>query len=118
MRKEKMGCDVKVIHEEVVSRVRQLMPQHERFFDLAQLFKVLGDATRVKIIWALFQGEMCVCDIASLLKMSQSAISHQLRVLKQARLIKGRRAGKVVYYALKDRHIENIFAQGWEHIHE
>lgn len=116
--KEELSCDCNVIHEEVVNKVRQQMPPEEKFYDLADLFKVFGDSTRIKIIWALFEAEMCVCDIAHLLKMSQSAISHQLRTLKQARLVRRRREGKVIYYALDDRHIELIFAQGMSHINE
>lgn len=111
-------CDCNVIHEEVVNRVKQNMPEEECLYDLAELFKVFGDTTRVKILYALFASEMCVCDIAALLNMSQSAISHQLRVLKQARLVKYRKDGKVVYYTLDDEHIKNIFNQGWLHISE
>ena len=87
-------------------------------YDLAELFKVFGDTTRVKIISALFEAEMCVCDIAELLSMTQSAISHQLRVLRQARLVKHRKEGKVVFYSLDDEHIKTIFNQGLEHILE
>ncbi|MBM4235169.1 MAG: winged helix-turn-helix transcriptional regulator [Firmicutes bacterium] len=94
------------------------MPAEEKLYDLAELFKVFGDSTRIKIIWALFESEMCVCDIAALLNMSQSAISHQLRVLKQARLVKPRRDGKNMYYSLDDEHIEAIFYQGIKHINE
>ena len=94
------------------------MPPEEKLYDLADLFKVFGDSTRIKIICALFESEMCVCDIAYLLNMSQSAISHQLRVLKQARLVKRRREGKVVFYSLDDKHIERIFDQGLMHIDE
>lgn len=115
---ESMCCDVNVIHREVVDRVKQKMPAEENLYDLAELFKVFGDSTRIKIIWALFEAEMCVCDIASLLNMRQSAISHQLRVLKQARLVKRRREKKNVYYSLDDNHIEEIFAQGMKHIGE
>lgn len=112
------NCSCNVIHEDVVNRVKENMPQDERLFDLADLFKVLGDSTRVKIICALFQAEMCVCDIAALLGMNQSAISHQLRVLKQARLAKYRKDGKVVYYSLEDEHVKRIFNQGLSHIDE
>ena len=94
------------------------MPQEEKLYDLAELFKVFGDTTRVKIISALFEAEMCVCDIAELLGMTQSAISHQLRVLRQARLVKHRKEGKVVFYSLDDEHIKSIFNQGLEHILE
>ena len=118
IKNEKMKCDCNVIHEAVVNRVLQQMPPEEKFYDLADLFKVFGDSTRIKIIWALFKAEMCVCDIASLLNMTQSAISHQLRVLKQARLVKRRRAGKVVFYSLDDKHVELIFDQALNHINE
>ncbi len=111
-------CDCDVIHEATVNQVRQQMPQEELLYDLAELFKVFGDTTRVKILCALFEAEMCVCDISALLGMTQSAISHQLRVLKQARLVKFRKEGKVVYYSLDDDHIKNIFDQGMAHISE
>lgn len=111
-------CDCDVIHQETVDQVRQRMPQEEKLYDLAELFKVFGDTTRVKILCALFEAEMCVCDISALLGMTQSAISHQLRVLKQARLVKFRKEGKVVYYSLDDEHIKNIFDQGIAHISE
>lgn len=117
-KREEIKCDCSIIHEEVVERVRQQMPPEERLYDLADLFKVFGDSTRIRIICALFEAEMCVCDIASLLNMTQSAISHQLRVLKQSRLVKRRRDGKVVYYSLDDKHIELIFNQGLLHINE
>lgn len=111
-------CDCTVIHEDVVRSVRKNMPEEEDLLDLADLFKVFGDSTRVKIICALFQSEMCVCDIAALLGMTKSAISHQLRILKQSKLIKNRRSGKVVYYSLDDEHVKNIFGQGLSHISE
>ncbi|MBZ4671296.1 MAG: ArsR family transcriptional regulator, lead/cadmium/zinc/bismuth-responsive transcriptional [Clostridiales bacterium] len=109
-------CDE--VHDEVVEKVSSQMPPDEILYDLAELFKVFGDSTRVKIICALFESEMCVCDIAQVLGMNQSAISHQLRVLKQARLVKYRREGKTVYYSLADSHIQAIFNQGFEHITE
>ena len=111
-------CDCNVIHEDVVNQVRDRMPQEESLYDLAELFKVFGDSTRVKILWALNEAEMCVCDIAVLLNMTQSAISHQLRVLRQATLVKNRREGKVVYYSLDDDHVKHIFDQGFIHINE
>ncbi|TYQ12825.1 UNVERIFIED_CONTAM: ArsR family transcriptional regulator [Acetivibrio alkalicellulosi] len=111
-------CDCNIIHEDVVNRVKKGMPKEELLYDLADFFKVFGDTTRIKIIYALLTCEMCVCDIASLLNMSQSSISHQLRVLKQARLVKFRRDGKVVYYSLDDGHIKQIFDQGLLHITE
>ncbi|MDR7855275.1 metalloregulator ArsR/SmtB family transcription factor [Tissierella sp.] len=112
------SCSCTVIHEDVVNRVKAHMPQEETLYDLAELFKALGDSTRVRILCALFQAEMCVCDIAALLHMTQSAISHQLRVLKQARLVKYRKDGKVVYYSLEDEHVKSIFDQGLIHINE
>jgi DNA-binding transcriptional ArsR family regulator len=111
-------CDCNVIHEETVDKVRSNMPDEENLLDLADLFKVFGDSTRVKIICALFESELCVCDIAALLGMTKSAISHQLRVLKQAKLIRNRRDGKVVYYSLDDEHVKNIFDQGLSHVSE
>ncbi len=111
-------CDCTVLHQDIIERVKQNMPQEEKLYDLAELFKVFGDSTRIRILWALEREEMCVCDIAYLLNMSQSAISHQLRTLKQARLVKFRREGKVVYYSLDDEHVRHIFDQGLEHILE
>lgn len=111
-------CDCTIIHQDIVDHARETMPQEENLYDLAELFKVFGDTTRIKILYALFTSEMCVCDIASLLNMTQSAISHQLRVLKQARLVKYRKDGKIVYYSLDDEHIKYIFDQGLAHITE
>lgn len=111
-------CDCNVIHEDIVNQVRDKMPQEESLYDLAELFKVFGDSTRIRILWALNEAEMCVCDIAVLLNMTQSAISHQLRVLRQATLVKNRKEGKVVYYSLDDNHIKHIFDQGLIHINE
>ena len=109
---------VMFIHEDTVNQVREKMPQEETLYDLAELFKVFGDSTRIKILWALDEAEMCVCDIAFLLNMTQSAISHQLRVLKQAELVKSRREGKIVFYSLEDEHVKQIFDQGLIHISE
>lgn len=111
-------CKCEEVHEEVVNEVREIMPQEEMLYDLAEFFKVFGDTTRIKILYALFSKEMCVCDIADLLGMTHSAISHQLRVLKQARLVKFRKEGKVVYYSLDDNHISQIFDCGLSHIQE
>jgi len=111
-------CSCEVIHEDVVNQVKEKMPQEENLYDLAELFKVFGDSTRIKILWALGESEMCVCDIAVLLNMTQSAISHQLRILKQAKLVKYRKEGKVVYYSLDDEHVRQIFDQGLVHINE
>ena len=112
------SLDCNVIHEEVVAAVRKKMPDEELLLDLADLFKVFGDSTRVKIICALLRAEMCVCDIAALLGMSKSAISHQLRTIRQTRLVKYRREGKVVYYSLEDEHVGTIFDQGLVHVSE
>ncbi|MBU3111929.1 ArsR/SmtB family transcription factor [Clostridium lacusfryxellense] len=111
-------CNCQTIHEDVVEKVRKLIPPAKTLSDLAELFKVFGDSTRIKILCVLFETEMCVCDIAALLNMTQSAISHQLRVLKNARLVKHRREGKVVYYSLDDQHVKQIFDQGLIHIKE
>lgn len=118
MAREEIFCDCDVIHAEVVEEVKKKMPKEDDLYDLSDFFKVLGDSTRVKIIWALDEKEMCVCDIAVLLNMTKSAISHQLKTLKQANLVKFRREGKVVYYALKDDHVKDIFEKGMEHIKE
>jgi len=111
-------CECDDIHEEVVSKTKNNMLEDEMLYDLAELFKVFGDITRIKILYALFSDEMCVCDIANLLNMTQSAISHQLRVLKQARLVKFRKEGKTVYYSLDDIHVTQIFDCGLHHIQE
>ncbi len=105
-------------HSELIEKVNADMPEEEILYDLAELYKVFGDSTRIKILYVLFESEVCVCDIASVLNMSASAISHQLRVLKQARLIKYRREGKTVFYSLSDDHVKTILAQGMEHISE
>ena len=111
-------CDAHAIHEDDVRKVRKLLPKEELLFDLAELFKVFGDSTRVRIIGALLHSELCVCDIGALLGMSKSAISHQLRILRQSRLVKNRRDGKIVFYSLDDKHIEGIFEQGLAHVSE
>ena len=111
-------CEVTCIHEEKVHMVQKLLPDDELINELADFYKVFGDATRVKILYVLLESEMCVCDLAAILKMTQSAISHQLRVLKQMKLVKNRREGKTVYYSLTDGHIQNIISQGMEHLIE
>nr|WP_194191795.1 metalloregulator ArsR/SmtB family transcription factor [Clostridium chrysemydis] len=116
--KEADRCNCNVIHEDVVNEVKDKLPKEETLYDLAELFKVFGDTTRIKIICALYEAEMCVCDLAVLLNMTQSAISHQLRTLKANRLVKFRRSGKVVYYSLDDEHIMKIFNQGLDHVSE
>ena len=111
-------CDFIYVHEEVVNQVLEVMPTDEELQSLADFFRIFGDSTRIRILYALSQSELCVCDIASLLGMGQSAISHQLRILKQMRLVKFRREGKSVLYSLADGHIGTILAQGMEHIRE
>jgi len=109
-------CECTVIHNDVVDRVRGEMPLAEHLYDLSELFKSLGDQTRLKILFALSMSEMCVCDIAALLEMTQSAISHQLRVLRNVRLVKYHKVGKVVYYTLDDSHVNELFKQGLDHV--
>jgi ArsR family transcriptional regulator len=111
-------CDCTVIHEDIVAKVKLMMPKEEDLYDLAEFFRVFGDLTRIKILSALFESEMCVCDIAFLLNMTQSAISHQLRLLKQSKLVKYRKEGKVVFYSLDDNHVKKIIDQGLVHINE
>lgn len=112
------SCNCNVIHDDVIKKVRENMPKEEVLYDLAEFFKVFGDSTRIRIICALFKSEMCVCDLSTLLGVSQSAVSHQLRTLKNARLVRYRRDGKVVYYSLDDEHIKTIFDEGLNHITE
>ncbi len=111
-------CNCNVIHEDVVNHVAEVLPKDEVLYDLAEFFKAFGDSTRVKIIYALFESDMCVCDLAAILGVSQSAVSHQLRTLKASRLVKFRREGKIVYYSLDDEHIKHIFDEGFKHITE
>ncbi len=111
-------CDITYVHQETVQKVMKKMPDEATINDLAEFYKVFGDATRVKILCVLLEAEMCVCDLAALLKMTQSAISHQLRILKQMKLVKSRRDGKTVFYSLADSHIQTIISQGMEHIQE
>lgn len=111
-------CEDKRIHEEIIEKVDKVLPCDEILYDLAELFKIFGDTTRIKILYVLSENEMCVCDIAALLGMNQSAISHQLRILKQSRLVKFRREGKSVLYSLADSHVRTVIAQGMEHISE
>ncbi|MBR7082059.1 MAG: winged helix-turn-helix transcriptional regulator [Oscillospiraceae bacterium] len=111
-------CEYIHAHEASVERVRGLMPDESKLFDLAELFKTFGDSTRIKILYVLLEEEMCVCDIAQVLGMTTSAISHQLKQLKQAKLVKFRRDGKTVFYSLDDDHVRSIIDQGTEHISE
>ena len=111
-------CEFIHAHEDIVEKVTQDMPDEEILYDLAELFKIFGDSTRIKILYVLIESEMCVCDIAQLLNMTQSAISHQLRALKQSKLVKYRREGKTVFYSLADGHVRTIIDQGMEHVAE
>ena len=111
-------CEEFCAHKAVLDEVRNKLPDVEELYDLAELFKVFGDTTRIRILYGLFEAEMCVCDIAQLLNMTQSAISHQLRALKQSKLVKYRRDGKTVFYSLADGHIKTIFDQALEHVLE
>ena len=111
-------CETTVIHEDVLRRVKEHMPDEEPVYEISELFRVFGDSTRARIICALNIEEMCVCDLSALLNMTQSAISHQLRVLKAARIVKSRKQGRVVYYSLDDNHIGHIFAMAFDHVME
>lgn len=112
------GAESNVIHEDVLIRVRGKMPNEDPIYEVSELFRVFGDSTRARMICALNIEEMCVCDLAALLNMTQSAISHQLRILKSSRLVKSRKQGKIVYYSLDDSHIGDIFAKAFEHVME
>ncbi len=111
-------CGFLHVHEDTVAKVRAMLPGEDTLTKLSDLFKVFGDGTRIRILYVLFEEEVCVCDIANLLGMTQSAVSHQLRVLKQARLIKSRRVGKTVFYALADSHVSTLLSNATEHISE
>ena len=111
-------CEFIHVHDKVVKQVMDVMPEGEELQNLAEFFRIFGDSTRIRILYVLFEAEMCVCDIAALLGMTQSAISHQLKALKNARLVKSRREGKTVFYALADNHVKTIIDQGLEHILE
>ena len=111
-------CEDREVHEDLLRIVEEKMPSENDLYDLAELFKVFGDSTRIRILFVLFEAEVCVCDLAEALNMSQSAISHQLKILKQSRLVKNRREGKSVFYSLADGHVRTIIAQGIEHIEE
>lgn len=111
-------CELKHVHKKTVEKAKKEMPEEVELQELADFFKVFGDLTRVKMLYVLFQSEMCVCDLAQVLQMTQSAISHQLRVLKQMKLVTNRREGKTVFYSLADSHIKTIMNQGMEHIRE
>ena len=111
-------CETCEIHEDKIKQVSEHMPDEDELYDLAELFKIFGDSTRIRILYVLFESEVCVCDLAEMLHMNQSAISHQLKILKQAKLVTGRREGKSVIYSLADEHVRTIIDQGREHIEE
>ena len=111
-------CEQECYHEELIASVERALPGEELLFDLAELFKMFADSTRVRILFALFESELCVCDIARVLNLTQSAVSHQLRILKGGKLVKYRREGKTVFYSLADDHVRSIIELGLEHIEE
>ena len=111
-------CESVEIHQDRLKIVSDQMPEEEELYDLAELFKVFGDSTRIRILFVLFEAEVCVCDLAEALHMTQPSISHQLKILKQAKLVRSRREGKSVFYSLADGHVRTIIAQGREHIEE
>lgn len=111
-------CEDDCIHENLLKIVNEKMPAETELYDLSELFKVFGDLTRIRILFVLFEAEVCVCDLANALNMTQSAISHQLRILKANKLVKSRREGKSVFYSLSDDHVRTIIAMGLEHIEE
>ena len=117
MNNNMFSCDCHAIHEGVVDQVRDVMPPNKDFSDLSTLYKAFSDLTRVKILWALHCHDMCVCDLAVLLNMTKSAISHQLKTLRLTNLVKNQKSGKVVYYSLADDHVKDIFEKGFDHIH-
>lgn len=118
MRDDIKFCEYEHTHENVLEKVRALMPNDDVLYDVAELFKVFGDSTRTNILMALFESEMCVCDICELLRMTKSAISHQLRILRQSKLVKARKCGKEVFYSLADEHVKKIFEMAIEHVCE
>lgn len=111
-------CITKGIHQDTVREVRGQMPDQVELYQLADFFKLFADSTRISILWALSESEMCVCDLCALLEMKQPAVSHQLKNLKQARVVKTRRDGKVIYYSLDDEHIRTLLNLGMEHLNE
>ena len=111
-------CRIQSVDEERVARARAMLRDQQTITTMADLFKVLGEATRVRILLALFEEELCVCEIAAALAMSSSAVSHQLRILRTARLVRVRREGKMAFYALDDQHVRHLFAEVLEHLQE
>ena len=118
MGKNELSCDCNHIHESIVAETRSSMPTDEIICDIAEFYKVFADSTRIKILCALHEKELCVCDIAVVLNMTKSAVSHQLKILRQANLVKNRKDGKIVYYSLSDDHVRKIFDMAVEHLEE
>lgn len=115
---ENILCQEREVHHELLKIINEKMPMDDKIFDLSELFKILGDSTRMRILFVLFESEACTCDLAEVLKMTSSAISHQLKALQRAKLVKSRRDGRAVYYSLADEHVRTIISQGMEHIEE
>lgn len=111
-------CEKTEVHKDLLEKVNASLPDEEKLYDLAELFKVFGDSTRMRILFVLFEEEVCVCDLSQALSMTPSAVSHQLKILKQNKLIKFRKSGKSVFYSLADEHVKTIISQGMEHIEE
>lgn len=109
-------CQQECIHPAHIEEVRRLMPDVDSLYDLSEVFRVFGDSTRIRILYALFESELCVCDLVTLLGLTQSAVSHQLRILKDAKLVRFRREGKSIFYALDDDHVRSILSLGMEHL--
>lgn len=116
--KDDICCETTIVHEQTVKNVEQKIPDEELLYDVAELFKIFGDSTRIRILSALLSEELCVCDIGTLLNMTKSAVSHQLRILRQAKLVKNRRSGKEIYYSLDDDHVASIINLALEHAKE
>ena len=116
--REDLCCEAHELHRELLEIVNKTMPEETELYDLAELFKIFGDSTRIRILFVLFEAEVCVCDLAQVLNMTQSAVSHQLKILKQNKLVKNRREGKSIFYSLADDHVRTIISMGREHILE
>ena len=116
--REEISCECQEIHEDLLKIVNETMPDETELYDLAELFKVFGDSTRIKILYALFESELCVGDIAQILNLNQSAVSHQLRILKDAKLVKFKRSGKSIFYSMDDDHVRTILSMGMDHVEE
>ena len=116
--REELCCEAHELHSELLETVQRTMPEETELYDLAELFKIFGDSTRIRILFVLFEAEVCVCDLAQVLNMNQSAVSHQLKILRQSDIVKYRKSGKNVIYTLADDHVRDIIKKGLEHIKE